>query len=529
MKRRQFLQTTAGFAAAGVLPGFSPAARAQTSSVLKFVPQADLAVIDPHGSPSYVTRNHAMLVFDTLYGVDSNNVPQPQMVEGHHVENDGKTWRLSLREKLSFHDKTPVLARDVVASLNRWMQKDGFGRTFAGFLDELSAQDDRTVAFRLKQPFPILPDLLGKMASYSTGIMPERLAKTDANTPVPEIIGSGPFRYAAAERVAGSLNVYTKFEGYVPRSEPASNLAGGKVVHFDRVEWHTIPDPATAAAALQSGEIDWWEQPTADLAAIFAGTDVSVKVKDRSGNIGLLRLNFRQPPFDRAEIRNIVLRAINQRDFMLAAVGADEKLWKVPAGFFHPGSVLASTEGLETFSREPDYGSVKKELVAAGYKGERVVLLSTSDFPVIRAFGEVTADLFRKIGLNVDLQVQDWATISTRMKNKGDLASGGYSAYCNFVAGAGTFNPASHTFLRSNGENAFDGWPDIPEIEKLRAAWLSAPDVAAQKEIGRNIQEIALKKVPYIPLGMFYFPTAYKSDLTGVLDTMPLFWSVRRG
>ncbi|WP_442580339.1 ABC transporter substrate-binding protein [Mesorhizobium sp. ASY16-5R] len=526
VERRDLIKGSAAVAVALAF-GLPGRALAQDKKVLKFVPQADLAMIDPHGTPAYVTRNHALMVFDTLYGVDSNNVPQPQMVETGQVSDDGLLWTLTLREGLMFHDGSAVRGADVVASLKRWMQKDGFGQALAPALEELAAPDDRTVTFKLSRPFPLLPDLLGKTASYSTGIMPERLAATDANTPLEEIIGSGPYRYVMSERIPGSLNVYKKFAEYAPRSEPADNLAGGKIANFDRIEWHTIPDPATAAAALQGGEVDWWEQPTADLIPIFEGADVTVAVKDTTGNLGLLRLNFLQPPFDNAKIREVVLKAVNQRDYMLAAVGENEALWSVPQGIFNPKSALASTDGLESFIETKNYEALKQELIDAGYKGETIVLLSTADYPVINAFGEVAADMMRKIGMTVDLQVQDWATMASRMKNKGDPASGGYHAFGNFSAGAGAMNTAAHTYLRA-GATAFDGWPNIPEIEDLRTAWLSAASVEEQAEIGRKIQEVALKEVPFIPLGLFYFPTAFKSDLEGVLDTMPVFWNVDR-
>ena len=529
IRRRHFIGGAAALAGMATSPNFMrKAAAQQTPKLLKFVPQADLAVIDPLGTTAYVTRNHAMMIFDTLYGVDHNFQPKPQMVEGHTIDDDGKTWKLTLRSGLKFHDGEPVLAKDVVASLKRWSSRDTFSQALVGVLDELSAPDDRTVQFRLRKPFPLLPDLLGKIGSYSTGIMPERLAKTDPATALTEMVGSGPFRYVASERVPGSLNVYEKFQDYVPRSEPADYLSGGKVAYFDRVEWHTIPDPATAAAALQAGEVDWWEQPTPDLLPLFTGGDVKIEIKDKSGNLGLLRLNFHQKPFDNPKIRHIILSSIKQSDFMLAAAGDDPKMWRVPVGFFHPDSAMASTEGLDIFTRDVDYEKTKADLKAAGYNGERVVMMSTADYPTISALSEVAADLFRKIGLNVDLQVQDWATVSARMKNKGSLDAGGWSSICNFTAALSTYSPAAHTWLRSNGDNAFDGWPDIPEIETLRNDWFNAPDVAAQAEIGRKIQAAALEYVPYIPLGLYYLPTAYKSDLNGMLDGIPLFWNVKR-
>ena len=125
---------------------------------------------------------------------------------------------------------------------------------------------DTVIEFRLKQPFPLLPNALGKTGTSMPCIMPERLAKTDPNKQVTEMVGSGPFRFKADERVPGALVVYERNRDYVPRPDgPPTFTAGPKVVHYDRVEWRVIPDPATAANALVNGEVDWWQASTPDL------------------------------------------------------------------------------------------------------------------------------------------------------------------------------------------------------------------------------------------------------------------------
>ncbi len=193
---------------------------------------------------------------------------------------------MTLRPGLRFHDGTPVLARDVVASLRRWGARDTFGGTLFAVVDELAAPDDRTVTWRLKRPFPLLPDCLGKVGSVTAAIMPERLAKSDPAIPVKEMIGSGPFRFVQPNTSPGSRVVYARFDGYASRPEPSSLLAGGKPVHFDRVEWQTIPDPSTAAAALQRGEVDWVEQPLTDLLpALRRDRNLKVEVIDPTGAV----------------------------------------------------------------------------------------------------------------------------------------------------------------------------------------------------------------------------------------------------
>ena len=188
------------------------------------------------------------------------------MLAGYIVENDGKTWKLTLRDGLVFHNGEKVLARDCAASIKRWGARDAFGQALMTRTDEVSAADDNTIVIRLNRPFTLLPDAMCHAASNMCAVMPQHIAETDPFKAFTEVIGSGPFRFKADERVQGSLFVYERFEGYRPReSGEVSFTSGPKVVHFDRVEWHVQPDPATKAAALQAGEMDWWENPTADL------------------------------------------------------------------------------------------------------------------------------------------------------------------------------------------------------------------------------------------------------------------------
>ena len=241
-------------------------ARAAGRNVLTFIPQADLSVLDPIFTAAYVTRHHAMMVFDTLYGMDAAYRIQPQMAEGHLIEDDGLTWRIRLRDGLLWHDGEKVLARDCAASIRRWGTRDGFGQTLMAATADLSAEDDKTLRFRLKRPFPLLAAALGKPGSNVCAMMPERLATTDPFKQITEMTGSGPFRFLPKERVSGSLAAYERNASYLPRpSGEPSFTAGPKHVHVDRVEWHVVPDPATAAAAMRTGERDWWEAPTFDL------------------------------------------------------------------------------------------------------------------------------------------------------------------------------------------------------------------------------------------------------------------------
>jgi peptide/nickel transport system substrate-binding protein len=227
--------------------------RGEDSSVLKLVPLSDLASLDPISSLTYTTRSHGFMVFDTLYGqagAEQSFAAKPQMVAGHTIENDGRTWKLVLRDGLVFHDGAKVLARDCVASIRRWGARDLFGQTLMQRTDELTAPDGRTIVFRLNRPFALLPDALRKFGYNMCAIMPERLAGTDPFKQITEVVRSGPFHFKADERVPGLLHVYERCTVYKPRDDgQADFISGPKLVHFDRVEWHINPDAASVTEA----------------------------------------------------------------------------------------------------------------------------------------------------------------------------------------------------------------------------------------------------------------------------------------
>ncbi|WP_424811280.1 ABC transporter substrate-binding protein [Roseococcus sp. YIM B11640] len=524
MKRRDFLVTT------GAAASLAAPAAAQPRSVVKFVPQSDLALLDPVFTTGLVTRNHGFLVFDQLYGLDDDFMPQPQMVEGHVIENDGRTWKLTLREGLRFHDGTPVLARDAVASINRWMQVDAFGQTLRAATEELSAPSDKIIQFRLKKPFPLLPAALAKPSAFCP-VMPERLASTAASTQVTEMVGSGPFRYLPRERVAGSRNVYEKFAGYVPRSSGTPSFAAGpKIAHIDRVEWHTLPDASTAAAALQAGEVDWWEQPQPDLLPLLRRhREIRVEAKERGGLMGMIRFNCLQPPFDNAAIRRAFLAGVSQTENMQAVMGDQRDLWNDRCGFFLPGSSSATDAGIEVMTGPRSLEKVKRDLDAAGYKGERVVFVVPTDLPSLNAMSQIAAEMFRKVGINLDYQASDWGTVLPRLNNREGLDRGGWSVWCNYIPGIIATSPATQSYVRGLGRNGPFGWPTSSRIEALRDEYMDAATLPEQQRICRDIQMQAWEDVPYIPTGAWMQPFAFRRNITGMLNGFPLFHNIRKG
>ena len=532
MDRRTLLKAVAGagtLAATGKLsaPAFAQGAGART---LRFVPQADLANFDPIWGTQYVVRNASAMVWDTLYGMDEKLEPQRQMVEAEEVSSDGLTWTFRLRPGLKFHDGEPVLAKDVVASLERWSARDQMGLLIKAVQQELTAVDDRNVKWVLKKPFPKMLLALGKISTPIAFIMPERVAKTDPFKQITEYIGSGPMRFMKNEWVPGAKAVFEKFPDYAPRSEPGSWLAGGKRIMIDRIEWVVMPDPGTASAALQNGEIDWWENPISDLVPVLRkNRNVAVDIADPLGNIGSFRMNHLYPPFNDVRARRAVLMAMSQEDYMRAIVGDDNELWKPLPGFFTPGTPLYTEEGGEILKGARKLDAAKKLLAESGYAGQPVTCLVAQDQPITKAQGDVTADLLKRLGMNVDFAAIDWGTVGARRAVKTPPGQGGWQMFHTWHSGADCINPAVAIGVRASGDKAWFGWPEVPAVEAEVTAWYEAKTLDEEKAAIGRLNKAALDGVVYAPTGFFLSYQAWRKNVSGVVKgPLPFFWGVAK-
>jgi len=505
-------------------------ANAQNARVLRFVPQANLSSLDAIAGTQYVVRNASLLIWDTLFGVDSNLVPKPQMVEAWETADDNKTWTFKLREGLRFHDGEPVLSRDVAASLNRWMVRDTMGQRIKASLAAMEMPDDRTIRLRLNKPFPKMLFALGKNNAPVAEIMPERIAKTDPFQLITEYVGSGPMVFKKDEWVPGSKAVFERFAAYQPRAEAAEWLSGGKRMMFDRIEWLILPDDATKAAALQNGEVDWWENPIPDLVPLLKrNRNINVDISDPLGNIGSFRINHLHPPFNDPRVRRAVMMALSQEDYMRAIVGDDEALWKPLPSYFTPGTAGYTEVGGELLSGPRRYDEAKKLLAEAGYKGETVVLCVATDVQITKAQGDVTADLLGKIGMKVDYQALDWGTVGARRAKKDPPGQGGWNIFHTWHAGADCINPAPYTALDAGGDKAWFGWPKSDAVQAAIATWYDAADEAAEKTAMAAVNKASMENVTYIPTGFFLMYQAWRKNISGVVKApFPVFWGVQK-
>jgi peptide/nickel transport system substrate-binding protein len=521
MKRRTLLGAAAATAA---LPRF---AIAQPASVLRFVPQSNLTLLDPIVTTAAVTANHAYMVFDTLFGMNTALDAKPQMAEGYTVSDDGRGYLIKLRDRLKWHDGQPVLARDCAASLARWAARDTFGQTVAKVVDSWGTADDKAIRITLKQPFPLLIDALAKPDAQIAFMMPERLAKTDPSKGVTEMVGSGPFRFLKDEFVAGSSVAYARNAGYIPRQEAPDWTSGSKVVHFDRVEWKIIPDSSTAASALQSGEVDWYEQLQADLVPLLRrNADIALAASNPQGYIGGMRFNHLHPPFNDVRMRRAILTAVNQDDYMRAVTGNDPSLYQICRSQFPCGTTYGPRVG---GSAQAGDLAAAKAMIKEAYTGAKAVIINPTDFATIAPLGDITYDMLQKLGIDVEMVAADWGTVVQRRASKEPVDKGGWSVFHTWFTGGFIINPVVSAPFRGQGANGWFGWYDNPKIEALTDEWLRAKDLDARKKIADAIQAENFIQVPTVTLGQFQIPTAYRKSMQGRLSCSgPLFWNLRR-
>ncbi len=519
------VSVVAGVVATTLLP--VPAAAQQ--KVLKFIPQADLRILDPIATTAYITRNHGYMVYDTLLATDEKFQVQPQMLDKWEAAQDGLSYTFTLRDGLKFHDGQPVKPADCIASIERWAKRDALGQKLAEATDSWSAVDDKTFTLKLKKPFPLTLEALAKPSSNVPFIMPERIARTDAFKNIEDATGSGPFKFVKEEWVPGNKVVYVKNTDYMPRKEPPSWGAGGKVVKVDRVEWIYIPDSATAAAALNAGEADWWEQMPPDLIPLLArNKDITVKNIDPLGSMGMIRFNFLYPPFDNPKMRQALLYAVDQQEYVIGIAG-DPKNGKPCYSYFTCGTPLASEVGAEPLKGKRDFEKAKQLVKEAGYNGEKIVIINATDQPIVHSQSLQTLEVLKKIGLNAEIQSGDWGTLITRRAVREPVDKGGWSIFHTWLVGPDMVNPAVNFPIRGTGKSAWFGWPTDEKMEELREAWFNAKDPAESKKAADAVQKRAFEFVPFVPTGQFILPTAFRSNISGVIIAPVSFlWNVEK-
>jgi peptide/nickel transport system substrate-binding protein len=524
MRRRTFLRT----AAAAALPAPAIAAATARNMILKVAPVTALSSVDTVFNTSLVTTNHGFAANDTLFGINAKREISGQLAEGYAIEDDGKTYVIRLREGLKFHNGEPVRAQDAVQSLKRWAGRETFGQTLAKFVNEWGVKDDLTIRITLTRPVPIFLEAIARGSASIPFIIPEHIAKTDPFTQITDPTGCGPYKFVREEFVAGSFAAYARNPDYKPAKGTPDWTSGAKIAHFERLEWIAMPEQATAAAALRSGEIDWYEQVQPDLVPQLkkAGGIVVGSANPTNFN-GILRFNHLHPPFNNPAVRRAVLMAVHQKDYMEALTGGDFAIDPNCKSMFPCGTPYGRQVGGGVMGGDLD--RARAMLKASGYDGAKAVVLSPADVPTIHPMGEVTFDLLQKLGVNAEFAAMDWATLVGRRANKEAVDKGGWSIFHTWAPSSILGTPVEHFPMRGLGQKGWAGWFDDQRIEELTAEWTVATSEEARSAAIDELQKRGFDLVPFILCGQFPIRTAYRNYLTGMVEGGAAYmWNIRR-
>ena len=529
---------TAGVAAAALVGVGAPhltRAQAKPPRQARMVPHGDLNILDPIWTTQNMAAYHGAMMYDTLFGIDANFNPQPQMVGKTDISADRKTYTFELRPGLKWHDGSAVTARDCVASIRRWQARDGAGQHLFERVADTPVVDEKTFRIVLKEPYGLLLDALAKTSTPLCVMMKAEIAATDPNTQITKHIGSGPFKFIEAEYRPGSRVVYERNPDYVPRSEPASGIAGGKRVFLDRVIWDIIPDAQTAASALMAGEVDFFELPPTDiLPALSASPGVKIEVFNKLGNIGQVRLNHLYPPFNNLAARKAAQLAISQEDIQRAAVG-DPKYYRTCGSNFACGSAMGVEDGADALMINAPMAQrqarARELLKESGYDGRPVVLLHATNIHVMNQTMLVVAQNLRQIGMNVQLASTDWGAVVTRRSNQNPPDQGGWNVFYTYSGGNAASSPISLFAHAAIGRKGWFGWPENAAIETMRTEWASAPTLEARKAVAARLNRTMIDYVHDIKTGQWVAPVAYRGDrlrnFVQVPEVIP-WWNVER-
>jgi peptide/nickel transport system substrate-binding protein len=516
---------TAMAVAAAIGLAATPAA---AQKVLRVVPHADLKVLDPTTTTATITLMHGVYIYDFLFNWDEKLDAKPQMVGDHNVSADSLTYSFKLRPGLKFHDGSPVTSKDVVASLTRWMKKDSVGGSLQDRMASLEATGSDTFVIKMKEKYGPVLFSLASAGGQLPIIMREKEASVDLGTVITETIGSGPFKFNKGEWVPGSKVIYDKNPDYVPRSEPASSLAGGKVVKLDRVEYKVIPDSATSIAALNAGEVDVVDQPPLDMVKLVRNNpDVRVEALFPVPAVGVIRPNHLHPPFNNVKARMALQMMVDQLDYLRAGFGDDERLWSVCHSYFVCGAPYGTDAGAEPY-KKADMQKARQLLAESGYKGEKITIIGASDLPSLHAMTLVTAEKLKAIGGNVEVILADWGSIVTRRSKKESPEQGGWNIFHTTWGGLSMHHPLTNVAVNADcAQKNWFGWPCDQEAMKLRDQFLAAATPDEQKRIAEAYHKRLYEVQPLAVTGQYSQPTFYRKNVTGLLKAAILtFWNV---
>ena len=481
MKRRTFGALTAGAVIAAGGTTVTRTAQA-ADKILKFVQNGNMPVLDPIWTTAYVTRTHGYFIYDTLFSMDANNEVKPQMVDKYDVSADKTLWTFTLRDGLEWHDGTPVTSEDCIPSIKRWGARDAMGLKLMDFVSEFKAVDAKTFTMKLKEPYGLVLESLGKPSSNVPFIMPKKIAETDPFKQIDSQMGSGPFKFSAYE--IGQSIKGTRNPDYYHAGQP---YLDGFVAIFAAKQSVRV-DAIRADRAVT--EFRGMPPSARDELVKELGDKVTVQTSDWNC-VNLLTPNQKKKPFDDVKVRRALALAIDQ----WKGAPALSKIATVHTvgGLVFPGSPLAATKDelikMSAFSTDMDKAraEAKKLLKEAGAENLKFELMNRNVDQPYKFIATWAIDEWSKIGVKATQKVLPTGPFYEALR------SGSFEVAVEFNC-QNLVNPlldVAKVLPRSVYPENYGGYED-PKLIELYNTMLTETDATKQREKMRAFETYAL-------------------------------------
>ncbi|MBF9232819.1 ABC transporter substrate-binding protein [Microvirga alba] len=359
--------------------------------------------LDAQVTSAQAARNVTLHLYETLFARDENAKPVPELAEDVKISGDGKTYVFPIRKGVKFHNGKELDANDVVASLERY-RKIGASASLLKAIDTVKATGPHEVTIGLNEVQSTFLDNLSSPRA-PIAIYPAEEAAKPANQI--NYIGTGPFRFV--EYKPDSHVKIARFDGYVPNPKATGRdgLAGKKEVFLDSVTFRFMPEAGARNAAFEAGEVQLLETVDGPTAKRLEGNKNYAIYKVLPFAFQVIKFNHAQAPTGDVNFRLAVQAALDMEEIMGISY---PDIYQMDGAWLYPGAPFYSTTGTEKYNKA-DLAAGKALLAKSGYKGEKLTFIVDNLRPNIDT-ATVLQQRLKEIGINVELSVADWPTVS---------------------------------------------------------------------------------------------------------------------
>lgn len=470
--------------------------------------------LDTHTNTTTATSNLAKNIFETLVTMDSNYVVQPMLADSWEIKEDGRVIEFKLREGVKFHNGEPMTAKDVVASMNRWLENSS---SAAETFDEASFSeiDEHTVKLEMSKPTSTALVVLAYSGGELASIMPASVIENIEGDKLTEYIGTGPFKFESWKQ---DQQIHLKkYEEYASREEPADGLAGKKEALVDDLYFKFVADSSTRLAGIQSGEYDVAHSIPYDSTDQLKNNK-NIKLYSSPNTILNIYFNKKKGLFANQAARDALAAGIDKEAILKASFGDPENYEKTHhMMMYHQEGQWNSDVGKDEYNIH-DVNKAKELFKEAGYNGEKITIMATRDYEFVYSSAVVLQEQLKQMGIDTDIEVYDWPTFVDKRENPENYD-------ITIIPNTAKPEPSSLAFMRSD----FTGWTDSEELDALLEDFRRAPSLEEAQKKYNDLQAWFIDYKPIVKIGDVNSIYASRDNISEIAYVDgAIYWNVEK-